>query len=263
MTQIIAISNQKGGVAKTTSCFCLGACLAEQGYRTLIVDLDAQANLTLSVGLDPDEIDWSIADLFENQTDNINHAILLTPIEGMEILPADLRLASIERWLFDQENYETILKKILLSFKVKYDYILLDCPPSLGSITLSALSAANRVLIPLQCEYYAAQGLLHLLGIADAIRQRNNPQLSYSLVVTMYDSRNRINREIYNQLRLNFSKYLLRTLINMDTHLREAAVMSEPITTYAPKSRASIQYRQLAQEIITISTSEVHSYEPS
>jgi chromosome partitioning protein len=262
MAQGIASSNQKGGVAKTTTCFSLGSCLAELGFRTLIVDLDSQSNLTIAVGLDPDEIEWSIADLLDHNRkvtrSFYKNVIQSTGMKGMDIIPSDLRLAGMEHQLFEREHYEIFLRQLLEPLEAEYDYILLDCPPSLGPITLIALSAADIVLIPIQCEYYAAQGLLRLMDIAEAICQRENPNLKVYFVVTMYDKRNHINREIYNQLKMNFSEYLLNAVIGIDTRLRESAALGEPVTLYAPRERASVQYRQLAQEIISICMSEDH-----
>jgi chromosome partitioning protein len=258
MAHGIAISNQKGGVAKTTTCFSLGSCLAEQGYRTLVVDLDSQSNLTVAVGLDPDEIEQSFVDLIdEDGTSSYDTVIQPTAIHGMDILPSDLRVAGVERHLFERDHYEILLKQLLEPLNEAYDYILIDCPPSLGPITLTALTAVDIVLIPVQCEYYAAQGLLRLMDIAEAIRHRENPTLKIYFVVTMFDQRNRINREIYSQLQKNFSDHLLNTVIGIDTRIREAAALGEPVIQYAPKARSSIQYRQLAQEIIRISTREV------
>jgi chromosome partitioning protein len=253
MTCIIAISNQKGGVAKTTTCFSLGACLAERGQRVLMVDLDSQANLTIANGLDPDELEWSIVDLFQGevnlgcrQTETLFYP---TAMPGLELLPADLRLASLERFLYEQEDYETYLQDLLVPWKERYQYILFDCPPALGAMTIVALTAADMVIIPTQCEYYAAQGLMHLLDIAHAVQQRTNPSLHCFLLVTFYDPRNRMNRRVFNQLQVHFKDHLLKTVINLDARLREAPAVGEPINIYSPKTRASQQYRQLAEEI--------------
>jgi chromosome partitioning protein len=252
MDQIIAISNQKGGVAKTTTCLSLGACLAELGHRTLIVDLDSQANLTLAAGFTPEDLEWTLADLLysfdEESPPARDEVIQPTLMEGLDILPADLRLASIERFMYDQDDYETILAQTLAPWQAEYDYILLDCPPSLSALTLMALTAAQRVLIPVQCEYYAARGLSRLLDIVDIVQERTNPGLICHLLATLYDQRNRICQSVLEQLRDTFPDRMLDTVIGVDTRLRECPVVGEPIILYAPRTRASQQYRQLARE---------------
>ena len=179
MTHILALSNQKGGVAKTTTCMSLGGALVELGKKVLVVDLDSQANLTLAAGLDADELPWTIVDLFEAISVDMPEAwvgaIYTTGMTGLDVLPADLRLASVERALYDEANYEQILTQILQKLNVNYDYILLDCPPSLGAITLMALTTAAMVLVPVQCEYYAARGLSRLLDTVSEVKKRTNP----------------------------------------------------------------------------------------
>ncbi len=251
MAYIVAISNQKGGVAKTTTCLSLGACLAELGRRVLVVDLDSQSNLTLAAGLDPDELTWTGADLLDTSRaspESRERVIQPTSMEGLDILPADVRLASVERLLYEQENYEMILSQALDPWQAEYDYIFLDCLPSLGALTLMALTTAQTVLIPVQCEYYAARGLKRLLDIVTAVRERTNPDLAYYMVATLYDQRNGICRSILDQFQTNFSDRLLDTVIGVDTRLRECPVAGEPIILYAPRTRASQQYRQLARE---------------
>ncbi len=254
---IVAISNNKGGVAKTTTCLSLGACLAVSGYRTLVVDLDPQADLTLAAGLDAETLAWSVVDLLrpvQNELLAPQQVVLETDIEGLDILPSDPRLASVERFLYEQAGYETTLTRIFEPMNSIYTYILLDCPPSLGGLTLMALTAARWVIIPVQCEYYAARRLLRLLDVVDAVRARTNPDLSCYLLATMYDQRTRIGQGILEQLKLRFpdrgadSVGLLDTVIGVDTRLRECPAAGEPITLYAPRTRASRQYRQLARE---------------
>ncbi len=252
MTKIVAVSNQKGGVAKTTTTFSLGACLVEAGYSTLVVDLDSQSNLTMAAALDPDELTWTVADLFdapgEAMLEEIRaNVIQPTMMEGLYILPADIRLAAAERYLYDKENYEYLLGQLLQMWP-EFDYILLDCPPSLSAVTLMALTAAQTVLIPVQCEYYAARGLGRLLDIIEAIQARTNPTLLYYLFVTMFDQRNKISHNVLEQLHAHFTDHMLNTVIGIDTRLRESPIAGEPIIHYAPRTRASEQYRALAQE---------------
>ncbi len=254
MSKIIAISNQKGGVAKTTTCMSLGAGLAELGQRVLVVDLDSQANLTVAAGLDDEALAWSIADLLAAEGDTPAEAaeavICPTAMAGLKILPADLRLAGTERLLYDKPDYEFRLAEILSRWENVYDIILLDCPPSLGAITLMALTAARYVVAPVQCEYYAARGLNRLLDIVGAVKDRTNPDLRIFLLATLYDQRNKICREILGRLQTHFSDTMLKTVIGIDTRLRESPIAGVPVLLYAPSTRASRHYRALAQEIM-------------
>ncbi len=253
MTKVIAVSNQKGGVGKTTTCFSLSASLVELGYRVLVVDLDPQSNLTLAAGLDYDELEKTLVDLLdshsENQTVSEEKFVHHTVLNGLDILASDPRLARVERDLYEQNDYETRLAKAIEPLKSSYDFIVLDCPPTLSSLTLIAFYAADEILIPVQCEYYAAKGLDLLLTIISTMEKRRNQSIPWHLVVTLYDPRNKIHRTVYEQLKYNFSDHLLETFIRMDTKLRECPIVGEPITVYAPSTRASEQYRQLAQEI--------------
>ncbi len=252
MAQVITISNQKGGVAKTTTCLSLGACLAELGHRVLVVDLDSQANLTMAAGLDPEALRWTVVDLLKEKGEALleikEGVIQLTLVKGLSILPADVRLVNIERALYEQENYEKLLAQALAPWQSEYDYIFVDCLPSLGALTLMALTAAHSVLVPVQCEYYAARGLKSLLDIITAVRERTNPNLAYYLVATLYDQRNKICQQVLELLQANFPNHLLNTIIGVDTRLRECPATGEPIILYAPRTRASQQYRRLAQE---------------
>jgi len=260
MTRIIAISNQKGGVAKTTSCITLGACLAELQHKVLIVDLDPQAHLSLAAGLEPDDLAYTLADLLENDPEALaaKQAIYPTVIPGLEILPADLRLSTLESGLAQQPDSEYILKQLLATWQTEesrangnsYDFILLDCPPSMGFTTIIALSAANLALIPVQCEYFASRGLLRLLDIIDAVKLRTNPSLEYLIFISMYDSRNLVSRRVLEQLQDHFNDRLLESIIRLDTRLRESPMAGEPVISYAPRTRASQEYRDLAQELL-------------
>mgnify|MGYP006277498075 FL=1 len=245
--EVIAISNQKGGVAKTTTTFSLGASLAEMGYRTLVVDLDSQANLTLAAGLDPHGLEHTIVDLFDGvQNGAFRKKTLLS---NLHILPADLRLSRVERSLYEKGSYEETLVRMLQPWMDYYHFILLDCPPSFGAMTIIALIAADHVLIPVQSEYYAARGLTRLLQIAEFIKTRTGKDVSYHVLVTMLDTRNRIHRIVLEKLQTNFPDLLLDTKINVDTNLRECPATGEPIILYEPNTRASQEYRALAQEL--------------
>jgi chromosome partitioning protein len=248
----IAISNQKGGVAKTTSCISLGACLAEKGLKTLVVDFDPQVNLTLTAGYEPEDLDWSIADFISKteETFDPTQAVQTLELPGLDLLPADQRLVDLEVNTRSYPGYELFLRHALAPFQRVYDYILIDCPPSMGSLTVMALTAADLALIPMQCDYFATRGLMSLLEIVSAVKERTNPALTYALFVTMFDARPLISRRMLEQLRQNFPDTLFETVIGLDTRLRESVMAREPIVTYASSTRASSQYRSLAAELI-------------
>jgi chromosome partitioning protein len=253
MAYTIAISNQKGGVAKTTSCLSLGASLAGLGWRTLVVDLDPQAHLTLATGLKAEDLPMTMADLLDGSGSVPNAAnaprAYPTCASGLEILPADLRLARLERELYGRPEYERCLAEALQPWQA-YDFILLDCPPSMGALTVMALSAAHRALIPVQCDYFSSQGVIQLLEIIEAVKEHTNPSLAYFIFVTLFDRRNLVSRTVLEQLRIHFPESLLEIVIGLDTRLRECAIAGEPVTVYAPKTRASQQYHGLAVELV-------------
>lgn len=262
MTVVLAVSNQKGGVAKTTSSLSLGACLAELGWRTLVVDFDPQGHLSLAAGYDPDELELSVVDLLLSEPQTDPQSLLLpTVMTNLDLLPADLRLATIEQSLTDRAGYEFTLLHGLQRIsplqrddeslvKEKYDAILIDCPPSLGVLTILALTAAQWALIPVQCEYFAARGLLRLLEVIDAVQQHTNPSLDYFIFATLFDVRNAITRRVHEELQAHFAEHLLHTIIRLDTRLRESSMAGEPVILYAPRTRASQEYRALTQELV-------------
>lgn len=250
MTRIIAISNQKGGVAKTTTCLSLGACLSEMGKIVLLIDLDPQANLTLSVGLKPKEIRRTVGDALLGNTSLIGVS-RESPVYGLDIVPANQGLVILDRVLYGRPGYQYRLKNGLDDMDEGfYDYVLIDCPPYLGTLTLNALTAADLLVIPIQAEYYAAHTLLHFVRLVQRVREKTNPRLQYRVLVTMYDRRNKIYRIILDQMQRGLSKALFKTIIEVDTKLRESPVFGQPITLYAPKTRGAQQYRALAKELM-------------
>ncbi|MBN2005331.1 MAG: ParA family protein [Anaerolineae bacterium] len=252
-TRTLLITNSKGGVAKTTTCLSLGSAFAEMGHRTLLVDLDPQGDLTTAVGLDVEALTWSVADLLDDTQDASKRrmAVYATAIDRMYILPANPRLDDVERQLHRQKGFEMRLAQELAPLNGIYEYVLLDSPPSLGGLVSMALSAAQWVIIPVQCEYYAARRLQRVFNVIAQVREKFNPKLAPAyLLATMYDQRTRISKDILEQLRQNFPENLLETLIGVDTRLRESPAAGEPIVLYAPRTRASEQYRQLAQELL-------------
>jgi len=250
MVTIIAISNQKGGVAKTTTCLSLGACLAEMGRSVLLVDLDPQAHLTLSMGIKPEELFRTVGDAFLGNTSLVS-VRRESSVFGLDIVPANQGLALIDELLYGRNGYEFFLKNMLRAMSEDFcDFILLDCSPSLGTLTLNALTAADLLIIPIQCEYYAARSLRQVEGLAKLVQEKTNPRLSYRVLVTMYDQRNRICRLILARMQRELSRVLFETVIQVDTKLRESSAFGQPITLYAPNARGAQQYRALAKEVI-------------
>lgn len=256
MTTTIAISNEKGGVAKTTSTLSLGAALAELGYHILLVDLDPQANLTLALGLEP--VDATINSghiLIESLA--LKKAIRTTDIENIDLIPCNAKIEAAEQFLPLRTGYQNILKYAVENANpLIYDYILFDCPPALGAITINALTASSLVVIPTQAEYFSAYALRNMMSMIRRVRENNNPNLAYRILVTMLDQRNRTHRNIHEQLRATFGEGVFTTSIETDTKLRESPLVGMPITKYKPNSRGSMQYRVLAQELIEYAKEE-------
>jgi chromosome partitioning protein len=247
MTHVIAIANEKGGVGKTTTALSLGAALVEGHQEILLVDLDPQANLTLSLGVNPSSVRRSVADVLLGNYSPVGVS-RETGLPGLDLIPASQELILAERFLGVRDRYEHLLRQALMAAS-NYDVILLDCPPSLGPITRSALTAANLLIIPTQCEYFSAHALRDMLELVRSIRQRTNPRLRYRVLLTMIDRRNRIHRSLETQVRQAFSQAVFQTSIEVDTRLRESPVFAQPITVYAPASRGAQHYRELAQEM--------------
>ncbi len=260
MPFVIAICHQKGGVAKTTTTLGLGACLVEKHAETLMIDLDPQANLTSSVGIDPAEVSFSIAEALMGEAD-LAKVRLGTNLKGLDIVPSNAGMLSVGRDLFQLADYEYRLRQILSGpVAADYKYVLLDCPPSLGPLIINALTAADLLIIPTQCEYFSIQALMDIFELVKVVRDRTNPTLVYRLLVTMFDRRGNFHTHMHAQLREYFNEGLLQTIIGFDTKLREAQAAGRPITIHAPQSRGAQNYRQLAEEVtIYVSTkSQIH-----
>ena len=250
MARTIAISSQKGGVAKTTTCLSLGACLAESGQSVLLVDLDPQANLTLSMGLKPQELRRTVGDAILGNASLVSVSREST-VFGMDLVPANQELVVLDKILYGRRGYQFRLRDGLSAMGDGfYDFVLVDCPPSLGALTLNALAAAQMLIIPVQCEYYAAYSLRRYLELVRRVREKANPRLTYRVLVTMYDRRNKICQVILEQMRRGLDQILLETIIEVDTKLRESPVFGQPITRYAPSTRGAEQYRALAKELM-------------
>ncbi len=251
MFTTIAINNQKGGVAKTTTCLSLGACLAEMGYSVLLIDMDPQAHLTLSLGLEPNRLRRTVSDALLANTSLLSVS-RESHIFDLDIVPANQELGLIDKLFYGQRGYEFHLRNRLTSLIQEgyYEVVLIDCPPSFNTLTLNALTAANLLIIPVQCEYYAARSLKRIMHLAKLVQTKTNPNLTYQMLVTMYDRRNKICRIIYDQMHQEFSQVLYETIIEVDTKLRESPVFGQPITHYAPQTRGAQQYRALAEELM-------------
>lgn len=250
MTTTIAISNQKGGVAKTTTCLSLGACLAELKKNVLLIDLDPQAHLTVSLGLKPDKLRQAVdkALLGNKSLVSVSHE---SKVFGLDIIPANRMLIILDKILYGRPDYQFHLKKGLdVMGEGFYDFVLIDCPPSFGTLTLNGLTAADLLLIPVQCDYYSAYSLRHFVRMVRQVREKTNPWLTYRVLVTMYDRRNKICQVVLERMRQGLNSVLLDTVIEVDTKLRESPAFGQPITHYAPQTRSAHQYRDLAKELI-------------
>jgi len=249
MPSIIAVSNEKGGVAKTTTTLSLGAALVDLGMKVLLVDLDAQANLTLSLGFEPGEARHTSSDILLDNA-SMQSICRKTDVENLDLIPSSSRIETSEQFLPMRTNHTTILRQAIARANLSYDYIILDCPPVLGAITKNALTASDLLLIPTQAEYFSAYALRNMMTLIRRIREEDNPNLAYRILVTMLDKRNRTHRNISEQLRSTFGQGVFNTIIEVDTKLRESPIAGMPITRYKPGARSSTQYRVLAQELM-------------
>jgi len=245
----IAISNEKGGVAKTTTTYSLGASLVETGKKVLLVDLDPQGNLTLANGLEPGEMKNHSGEILVNGL-NACDAIQKTNVENLEIIPSHPRVADAEQLLPNPTSNMQRLKNAFAASSLEYDYIIFDCPPSTGPITINALTAADLLIIPTQAEYFSAYALRDMMTLIRQIRKDSNSTLAYRILITMLDQRNRTHRTIREQLQQTFGVGLFETVIEIDTRLRESPILGVPITKYRTNSRGSLQYRILTQELL-------------
>jgi chromosome partitioning protein len=249
MPYVIAISNEKGGVAKTTTTFSLGATIAETGKNVLLIDLDPQGNLTLANGIESGDAKRNSSDILLDRL-NAKEAIHKTNTQRMDIIPSNPRLAEAEQFLPVRTNHARILKNALLSKEIDYDYVFIDCPPSMGAIAINALTASDLLIIPTQAEYFSAYALRDMMMLIRRVRKDSNPELAYRILITLLDLRNRAHRAIREQLQQTFGVGLFETVIEIDTRLRESPIIGVPITQYSPNSRGTQQYRVLAQELM-------------
>lgn len=249
MSQVLSIANEKGGVAKTTTAFSLGGALVKAGQKVLMVDLDPQCNLSLSLGIEPQIKVRSFINLaMENL--NIQDVIRHSEIENLDILPANKEIGYSERVLPGKVDYAVILKNVLAPARDIYDFVVVDCPPFLGALTLNALTASDLLIIPTQAEYYSIYALRNMMGLVRQVRKSGNAGLRYRLLITLFDKRNNIHRTLAKHLRATFAGGVLDTVISVDTKLRESPITGMPVGFHAKKSRAAQQYLLLAEEIV-------------
>ena len=245
---VITVCHQKGGVAKTTTASALGAALAEQNHPTLLIDLDPSANLTAGLGISPRQIRKSAADLLLGN-DHLSAVYQSTEFPGIDIVPSGPDMSTASQMLALRPQYETILRRNLNGQELTHEFIILDCPPAMATITTAALSAADLAIIPTQCEYFAIQAINSIFGFIRQVRADHNPQLSYKLLITMFDLRGKLHTQLYKKLENYYAEALFTTIIGFDSKLRASQIAGQPITVYASKTRAAEQYRNLAKEI--------------
>ena len=250
MGRTISIANQKGGVGKSTTAINLSACLAEAGKRVLTVDIDPQGNTTSGLGTDKNGVEYTLYELLLGDCDP-KDCIIENVVERVDLIPSNVNLSGAEIELVGIEEREYILKNVLERIKEGYDYIIMDCPPSLSMLTINALTAADSVLVPIQCEYYALEGLSQLIHTIELVQERLNKKLEIEGVVfTMYDARTNLSLEVVENVKENLNQNIYKTIIPRNVRLAEAPSYGLPINMYDPKSTGAESYRLLAEEVI-------------
>ena len=251
MGRVIAVANQKSGVGKTTTAINLSAALAEKGKKVLLIDIDPQGNATSGVGVEKNEVENTIYDLILGET-TIQSCIEYTEFENLHLIPSNVDLAAAEIELIGIPDKEFIIRKEVEKIKNVYDFILIDCPPSLNLLTINAMTTADTVLVPIQCEYYALEGLSQLIHTINLVKERLNPYLDIEgIVFTMFDARTNLSLQVVENVRANVKQKVYSTIIPRNVRLAEAPSHGYPITIYDPKSAGAESYRALAEEVIS------------
>ena len=250
MSRIIAVANQKGGVGKTTTAINLSACLAEKNKKVLTLDMDPQGNTTSGLGVDKNQAENTVYELILDESE-LSECIYSSVMENLSVIPSNINLSGAEIELIGFENKEYLLKSKLDMIRSDYDYIIIDCPPSLNLLTINAMAAADSVIVPIQCEYYALEGLSQLIHTIDLIKERLNPKLEIEGVVfTMYDARTNLSLQVVENVKENLDKNIYKTIIPRNVRLAEAPSYGMPIIMYDSKSSGAEAYRILAEEVI-------------
>ena len=250
MGRVIAVANQKGGVGKTTTAINLSACLAEKGQKVLAIDMDPQGNMTSGLGIDKDEVEKNIYDLMIGQA-GVDEVLQKEAIENLDVIPTSIDLSAAEIELIGVDDKEFIIRNAVQPIKDDYDYIIIDCPPSLSMLTINAMTTADSVLVPIQCEYYALEGLSQLIHTVELVKERLNPVLEIEGVVfTMYDARTNLSLQVVENVKENLQQNIYKTIIPRNIRLAEAPSYGMPINMYDSRSAGAEAYRYLAEEVI-------------
>lgn len=249
----IAIFNQKGGVGKTTTNINLGACLALRNKKVLIIDIDPQGNTTSGIGIDKKNLPMSVYEILINDSLHPNEAVLPTCVENLDIIPSSVKLAGAEIELVEMEAREKRLKKVIDAIKLEYDYVFIDCPPSLGLLTINSLTAVDSVLIPIQCEFYALEGVSQLMSTVDLVKRNLNPKLQIQgVILSMFDGRTNLSIQVVDEVKRYFKEKVYTTIIPRNVRLAEAPSYGLPIVEYDPKSKGAEAYLDFADEFLEL-----------